>query len=88
MEQNEAPIVIERTLAATTAKVWKALTDREQMKAWYFNLDAFEPVVGFEFSFPGQGHKGEKYMHLCRITEVIPERKLVYSCAYVSRKQQ
>lgn len=82
MEQNESPIVIERLLAAPATKVWKALTDREQMKAWYFNLDAFEAVVGFEFSFPGQGHKGEQYMHLCRITEVIPEKKLVYSWSY------
>lgn len=79
---NNAPIEIERVLRAPVKKVWQALTDREQMKQWYFELDAFEPVVGFEFSFPGQGHKGENYMHLCKITEVIPERKLVYSWTY------
>ena len=79
--QNE-PLIVERTLNAPVSRVWHAITDNEQMKKWYFKLPDFEPRVGFEFSFNGQGSKGEKYMHNCRITAVEPEKKLSYTWAY------
>ena len=80
---NKAPFIIERTFNAPIDKVWKAITDKEQMKKWYFDLSDFRPEVGFEFRFPGQGSKGEQYMHLCKITDVIPGKKLRYSWSYV-----
>lgn len=52
------------------------------MRHWYFDLKEFKPVIGFEFSFYGEGRKGEKYLHLCKITEVIPGKKLSYSWRY------
>lgn len=76
------PFTIERTLNAPAEKVWKAITDKEQMKQWYFDIAEFKPVVGFEFTFSGQGHKGEKYLHLCKITEVVVGKKLSYSWKY------
>lgn len=76
------PLVIERTFNAPVERVWQAITDREQMKQWYFDLSAFQPEVGFEFQFAGQGHKGEKYLHNCKIMEVVPLQKLQYSWAY------
>lgn len=76
------PLIVERTLNASPARIWQALTDNEQMKKWYFQLPDFEPRVGFEFEFAGQGSKGEKYIHVCRITAVEPERKLSYTWAY------
>lgn len=76
------PFTIEKTLNAPAEKVWKAITDKEQMKQWYFDIAAFEPIVGFEFTFSGQGHKGEKYIHLCKVTEVIVGKKLSYSWRY------
>lgn len=76
------PIVVEKTMNAKVDRVWKAITDKEDMKKWYFDLAAFRPEVGFEFSFAGQGQKGEKYIHLCRITEVIPMKKLAYTWKY------
>jgi uncharacterized protein YndB with AHSA1/START domain len=63
-------------------KVWKALTDKDQMKQWYFDLNEFKPEVGFEFSFAGKGHKGQEYLHLCTVTQVVPEKKLSYSWKY------
>jgi uncharacterized protein YndB with AHSA1/START domain len=42
----------------------------------------FKPEPGFEFSFVGQGKDGEKYTYVCKITEVIFEKKLVYSWSY------
>lgn len=76
------PVVVEQVYNASIEKVWKAISDKEQMKQWYFDLDKFVPEVGFTFSFYGQGHKGEQYLHICTITEVIPLRKLQYSWEY------
>ena len=80
MSKNES-FVIERLLKAPVQKVWKAITNRDQMKEWYFDLAEFKPVVGFEFSFEG-GKDGKTYLHLCRITEVVPGEKLSYTWRY------
>jgi len=76
------PFTIERTYNAPVEKVWKAITNKDEMKQWYFDLSEFKPVVGFEFQFTGEGHKGEKYLHLCKITEVISNKKLTYNWRY------
>lgn len=78
--KNE-PIVMERVLNASLSAVWKAITDKNQMKQWYFDLEEFKPEVGFEFQFEG-GKDGKSYLHLCKVTEVIPEKKLTYSWRY------
>jgi uncharacterized protein YndB with AHSA1/START domain len=75
-------IIIERTYHASLSTIWKALTDKEQMKQWYFDLAEFKPEVDFEFQFYGQGKEGEQYLHLCKITEAIKEKKLKYSWRY------
>ena len=80
--ESTKPFIIERTYNAPVEKVWQALTDKDQMKQWYFDLAAFKPQVGFEFQFFGQGHKGEKYLHLCRITEAVKNKKLAYTWTY------
>ena len=80
------PIIIERVYQARVEKVWKALTDKDQMKQWYFDMDQFEPRVGFEFSFEGKGEDGTVYAHLCTITEVIPNKKLAYTWRYAGRE--
>ncbi len=79
---KQEPFVIERTYNAPVSKVWKAITDKDQMKQWYFDIAAFKPEPGFAFSFTGQGSKGEDYVHLCEVKEVIPNRKLSYSWRY------
>lgn len=78
--KNE-PFVIERVLNAPADIVWKAITDKEQMKQWYFNLAEFKPVVGFEFQFEG-GTETKTFLHKCKITEVIPGKKLKHSWRY------
>jgi len=78
--KNE-PFVIERTYNATAAKVWHAITDKNQMKQWYFDLKEFKPEVGFEFQFYG-GTPEKQWLHLCKVTEVIPMKKLTYSWRY------
>ena len=78
----EGIIVIERVYNATIEKVWKAITDRAEMKKWYFDLAEFKAEPGFEFKFIGEGKQGEKFLHLCKVIEVIPKKKLTYSWRY------
>jgi len=78
---NEKPFVIERTFSAPVATVWKAITNKEEMKHWYFDLAEFKAEPGFEFQF-NAGEEGKEYLHRCKITEVINERKITYSWRY------
>jgi uncharacterized protein YndB with AHSA1/START domain len=75
------PFVIERTYNAPIEKVWHAITNKQAMKQWYFDLKEFKPEVGFEFQFEG-GPDDKTYLHLCKVTEVIEGRKLTYSWRY------
>ena len=75
------PFVIERTYNAPADKVWQAITDKDKMKQWYFELEAFEPEVGFGFRFYG-GSEQQQYLHICKVTEVEPGRKLTHSWQY------
>ncbi len=75
------PIIIEQTYNAPTTKVWKAISDKNEMKKWYFDLAEFKPEIGFEFQFYG-GKEERQYLHLCRITEVVVGKKLTYSWRY------
>jgi len=76
------PFVIERTYDAPVRKVWEAISDKDQMKQWYFDIPEFKPEVGAEFQFTGGDPKGEQFLHLCKVTEVETDRKLTYSWRY------
>ena len=51
------------------------------MRVWYFDLKEFRPEVGFEFEFTVE-HEGMKYCHLCKVTAVIPQKKIAYTWRY------
>jgi uncharacterized protein YndB with AHSA1/START domain len=74
-------VLMERDLNVPVARVWKALTDVDQMREWYFDLKEFKPEVGFEFEFIVE-HEGMTYHHLCKVTEVVPQEKLAYTWRY------
>ena len=75
---KESPIVIEAVYNAAVDNVWRAITDKNQMKEWYFDVSDFKPEPGFEFRFNG-GNEDKVFVHLCKIIEVIPKKKLSYS---------
>jgi len=75
------PFIIERTFDAPAASVWKALTDKDEMRKWYFDLAEFKPEAGFEFRFSA-GPDDRKYLHICKITEAVEGKKLTYSWRY------
>jgi uncharacterized protein YndB with AHSA1/START domain len=75
------PLIIERTFNAPSEIVWKAITDKHEMRHWYFNIADFKPDIGFEFRFTG-GDDNKQYLHLCKVTEMITGKKLAYSWRY------
>jgi uncharacterized protein YndB with AHSA1/START domain len=81
LAQKTEPLVIERTLAAPVALVWEAITNKKDISQWSFEMKAFKPVVGCKFQFYGE-KDGVKYLHHCKITEVIPQKRLAYSWRY------
>lgn len=36
------PFIPERTFNVPVKKVWKVITDKDEMKAWYFDLPEFK----------------------------------------------
>jgi uncharacterized protein YndB with AHSA1/START domain len=75
------PLIVERTYNAPISKVWKAITDKNQMKEWYFELEEFRAEKGFKFQFFG-GDEKEQYLHVCEVLIVEPPHKLSYSWTY------
>jgi uncharacterized protein YndB with AHSA1/START domain len=78
-------VVIERTFNALVKRVWSALTDVDQMREWYFDLKEFKPEIGFEFEFVVE-HEGNSYHHLCKVTEVVPQKKIAYTWCYAGEE--
>lgn len=78
----QEPFIIERTYSAPISAVWKAISNRDEMAKWYFDLKEFKAEVGFEFTFEGGPSPEKQYIHLCKVTEVIPNKKLTYSWKY------
>lgn len=76
-----APVVKEVLLEAPASRVWKALTNKEELRQWCFDMDAFEPVEGFEFHFYGE-NEGVKFLHNCRVIEVKIERLMKWLWSY------
>jgi uncharacterized protein YndB with AHSA1/START domain len=68
-------VVVEHTFDAPVARVWKAITDPDQMRQWYFDLKKFRAETGFEFEF-SVTHEGNHYHHLCKVTEVVPQKRI------------
>ena len=79
---DQPAIVIEKIFKASASKIWKALTNKNEMKKWYFDLAEFKAELGFKFQFVGGPPDGIQYLHLCEITEAIPNKKLSYSWRY------
>ena len=78
---EDKPLIIEQEFNAPLELVWRAITEKELMKKWYFDISDFKPEVGCKFHFEG-GQEDKCYVHLCEVLEVIPRKKLKYSWRY------
>lgn len=79
---TNATFSIERICNAPVEKVWQAITNPDSIKQWFFDLPGFKAEVGSEFRFYGGKDENNQYLHICQVTEVIPDAKLVYSWRY------
>ncbi|AYL96267.1 SRPBCC family protein [Mucilaginibacter celer] len=75
------PLIIKRLFDVPVTRLWKAFTDNESMKNWYFDIPGFKPKAGAEFSFPGH-IDGRDFIHRCKITNVVPLRKIAYDMVF------
>ena len=81
MERSK-PVIIEQHFNRSVNDVWSAITQIDHMTQWFFeNIPTFEAKVGFETSFNVNAN-GVDYLHLWKITEVIPQKKITYSWKY------
>ncbi len=79
---SDAPLVVDRELAAPVDVVWQALTDLAHLRRWYFpQLSAFAARVGFETEFT-VSHAGRDFVHRWRVTAVLPLQRLAYAWGY------
>ncbi len=61
-------IHIERTYPISAEKLWKALTDKQTMKDWFFEIPNFSTEEGAEFEFYKSNTAGQQ-LHQCQVIE-------------------
>lgn len=76
-----APIIIDLELNAPVEKVWKALTNKDDLDKWFFQVDNFKPEIGAEFKFYIGGEE-QKYEHISKILTMKENREFAYSWKY------
>jgi uncharacterized protein YndB with AHSA1/START domain len=59
-------------------RVWRALTDPEQIGEWLMETD-FTPVVGAKYVMRAKPMPGWRGLVEGEVTEVVPNRRLVYT---------
>lgn len=79
------PIIVEQFIEAPPEKVWQAITNKEQMKEWYFDIADFELKEGAIFNF----YESEKkeYHHRGKILEIIPNQKFKHTWTHPSHSK-
>ena len=79
---NTDPILVKQNFDAPVTVVWKAITDKEQMRQWFFApMSDFEPEVGFKTQFNVRVEDRD-YLHLWKVTEVIWQKRIAYDWRY------
>jgi uncharacterized protein YndB with AHSA1/START domain len=75
--------LLSRTYATPLELVWKAITEKDQLKQWYFDFsEGFQLQVGSTFTWAGCDHDGKQWMHKGEMLEIIENKKLVHSWEY------
>ena len=82
MKKTDDPVIVEQIFEVNKERIWKAITELDEMIRWYFdNIPDFKPVVGFRTEFNVISEE-RNFLHKWHITEVIPNRKIVYNWQY------
>ena len=80
------PIIITTRINATPERIWKALTDRDEMQRWYFEIPDFKLEEGAVFNFYEPG-ENKKYHHRGEILSIIPNQLLQHTWTHPSHSQ-
>ncbi|MCT4602414.1 MAG: SRPBCC domain-containing protein [Marinifilum sp.] len=82
MTKDTIPVITEQIFTKSKEQVWKAITDPDEMCQWFFeDMPDYKAEVGFETKFNVDAG-GREFMHLWKITEVVPFEKLVCKWEY------
>ena len=82
MDAAAEQIVVEQIFNAPISVVWKAITDTDHMRRWFFEtMTNFEPAVGFQTQFNVRV-EDQDYPHHWKVTDVVPEKRIVYDWRY------
>ncbi len=82
MKKTEPPVVVEQIVPTPPDVTWRALTDIDWMRQWYFpNIPDFRPEEGFQTAFPVV-NEGRTFTHQWRIVEVVPMARIAYTWTY------
>lgn len=77
MKVKDSPIIVEQLFHNSADEVWKAITELDQMKEWFFdNIPDFKPEVGFRTQF-NVNEPSRDFMHLWEVTKVMPNKMIV-----------
>ncbi|MBO9617810.1 MAG: SRPBCC domain-containing protein [Niabella sp.] len=78
-------VVKEFSYGAPVEKVWQALTSKDQMHQWYFDIPDFDTSPGSRFDFYEGPEK--QYLHRGTITECIPLQKLQHTWTHPDKSK-
>jgi len=82
MRDTDEAVVVEQTFETSREVVWRAITEIDQMRQWYFeNIPSFKPEVGFETQFNVE-NEGRNFLHIWKVAEVVPMKKIVCNWKY------
>lgn len=76
------PFVIEMDYDAPVEKVWKAITDPDDMKQWYFDLPSFTLKVAVPKEIEKFEDPDTMFLNKCFAVEMIDGKKISYAWKY------
>ncbi len=76
------PFVIEMVYDVPVDKVWKAITDPDDMKQWYFDLPSFTLKVAVPKEIEKFEDPDTMFLEKCLAVEMIEGKKISYTWKY------
>ncbi len=86
LNKKQTSIIIEQVYLVKPKEVWRAITNKENMKLWYFTIDDFYLMEGRSFNFYEPGDT-KKFHHHCVIKEIIPFKKFRHTWTYPEKSK-
>lgn len=82
MKAEDPPVVVEQDFKASVEDVWKALTEVDLMRQWFFdNIPDFRAEVGFETLYDVQSET-RIFPHRWRVTDAEAPHIIAYDWAH------